>query len=457
MHRKFRLYYWLVVAFLEKYLLYISASFFATSLLIALYVLFSKDILRFFDTEKVTIGISGKVTLNKLPPLILDDLTTRLFTKDSGTGEYKSEIVDRWERNTDATRFTLHLRRDLTYTDGTPFTSDHIKAAFQDVKIERPDKYTIVYITSRSFPQFMTYLADYVYTTNPFRGIRGSYVISSVKYTKSKDSISILILTPLVLDLPQKVYKVYPTESDLTSAYKLKEIDLLHTTSKAAFTNFSSWPRTTSTKGADFSRLVTLFFNQSHPLLKEKDVRVAIFGSIPIKELEDVGSLAVSPISPLSDMYDPTIIRIPENPELDRNILRRYFSEASESAKFRLSTSFQFVNLAHKIQEIIQGSGGVCTVDINGLQPGEEADMILGLWDIPLEVNQYFIWHSTQKGKTNITNYDNKRVDKILEDFRATDSATLQKKLMVDFQKKISEDLPAAFLYYPSLYTIGRK
>lgn len=457
MNKKFRLYYWLIVAFLEKYLLYISVSFFTTSLLIALYVLYSKDILRFFDTEKVTIGIVGKVTLNKLPPIILDDLTTRLFTKDPNTGEYSSEIVERWEKNPESTKFTLYLRRDLTYTDDTPFTSENINVAFQDVEIERPDKYTIVYLTSKPFPQFMTYLADYVYTTNPFRGIRGLYVISSVKYTRSKDSISMLILTPLVPDLPQKIYKVYPKENDLTSAYKLKEIDILHTTSKAAFTNFSEWPRTLSTKGADYSRLVTLFFNLNHPLLKEKDVRVAIFGSIPIKDLEEVGSLAVSPISPLSEMYDPTLIRIPENPELDRNILRRYFSEATESARFRLSTSFQFVNLAHKIQEIIQGSGGECTVDIDGLQPGEESDMILGLWDIPLEVNQYFIWHSTQKGKTNIANYDNKRVDKLLEDFRATDSATMQKKLMIDFQKRISEDLPAAFLYYPSLYTIERK
>jgi ABC-type transport system substrate-binding protein len=96
-------------------------------------------------------------------------------------------------------------------------------------------------------------------------------------------------------------------------------------------------------------------------------------------------------------------------------------------------------------------------VDIQGLQQGERSDMTLGMWNIPEDVNQYFVWHSSQKARSNITQYDNKKVDKLLEDFRATDSATLQRKLLVDFQKKVVEDSPAVFLYYPHIFTIARK
>ena len=457
MQKKLRLYYWIAIAFLEKYLLYVSVSFFVTSFAIAMYVFFSKDILRFFDTQRIVVGIAGKITLNNLPSEVLGDVTIPLFTRNKETGEYTSEIIDKWERNKESTVYTLYLKPNLTYTDNTPFTSKDVQVRIKDVPVERPDDLTIIFRLPKSFPQFLSYLTDYVYSTTPFRGIKGAYIVSTVRYSKNKDSISELVLTPLTLDIPQKIYRIYPNENDLANAYKLREIDRFATTSKAAFEDFQKWPKADVIKSADFNKVTTLFFNLNHTFLKEKDVRTAIFGSIPIKNLEEVGSLAVSPVSATSDMYDATIPRIPENPELDRNILRKYFRQASESANFRLSTSFQFLNLAHTIQDIIQGAGGVCTVDINGLQPGEQADMVLGLWDIPLELNQYFIWHSSQKGKTNISNYDNKRVDKILEDYRATDEAQMQKKLMSDFQKRIADDLPAAFLYYPSVYTIERK
>ncbi|MFO0704167.1 MAG: ABC transporter substrate-binding protein [Patescibacteria group bacterium] len=457
MQKKLRLYYWIVMAFLEKYLLYISISFFITSFAIAMYVLFSKDILRFFDTQKVIIGYAGKVTLNKLPEEVINDVTVHMFTKDKESGEFRSEIFDKWSNNKNFTVYTLSLKNNLTFTDNSPFTSKDIQIEFKDVRIDRPDDQTIIFTLPKPFPQFLSYLTIPIYSTAPFRGVKGSYIVTGVLYTKNQDSISEIILSPLTVDKVEKIFRIYPNENDLANAYKLREIDRFSTTSKAAFEDFQKWPNTMSIKTADYTRLTTLFFNQNHTFLKEKDVRAAILGSIPIAKLEEAGSLAVSPISPLSDYYDPSIPRIPENPELDRNILIKYFKQASESAKFRLSTSFQFLNLAHIIQEIIQGAGGTCTVDINGLQQGEQADMVLGLWDIPNEVNQYFIWHSSQKGGTNITNYDNQRVDKLLEDFRATDSATLQKKLMIDFQKRIAEDIPAAFLYYPSVYTIQRK
>jgi ABC-type transport system substrate-binding protein len=79
------------------------------------------------------------------------------------------------------------------------------------------------------------------------------------------------------------------------------------------------------------------------------------------------------------------------------------------------------------------------------------------MWNIPSDVNQYFVWHSSQKTKSNITQYENQKVDKLLEEFRATDSASLQRKDMSDFQNKIVSDSPAIFLYYPYIYTIKRK
>lgn len=446
-----------MIAFFEKYLLIISISFFITSFGFAIYVLFSKDILRIFDTGKVVIGVHGKITLETLPDVILDEITVPLFRRDPSDGSFTSDIIDKWERNSDFTKFTFHLREGLTYTDGTPFTSADIRFVFKDVVPDRPDSLTITYTLNKPFPQFLTYLSKPIYTVIPFRGIKGNYIIKDVKYTADKDSISKITLAPLKLNTSQRIYKIYKSESEMASAYKLFEIDAFTTTSKSASENFQNWPRTLVTVSADYDKLLTLFFNNDHLFLKEKDVRYAILGSIPISELRSNGTLAVSPVSATSHLYDPSIPRIPENPELDRDILKKYFSEATESAKFKLSTSLPFLNLAHTIQGIIQGAGGEVTIDINGLQQGDTTDLILGFWDIPLEVNQYYVWHSSQIGKSNISGYNNQKVDKLLEDFRASDSVEIQKQIMSDFQHKLADDIPAAFLYYPSLYTIERK
>jgi hypothetical protein len=453
--KKLRLYYWVFKAFLTKYILYISFSFFVASLLIAIYIFYSRDILRFFDSDKVTIGISGNISLQKLPDEVLSDITVPLFQKNQD-GSYSSQIIQSWDYNNDKSIYTFVLKDGLRYTDGSEFKVSDISSKFRETTFEIVDERKFRYKLSRPFPQLLEYLRYYVYTINPFRGINGSYIMTSIKYSANRDRISEIILTPLALDQPQKIYKVYRSESDLVSAFKLREIDRFTTTSKSAFDDFQSWKNANTVRSSTYDKLVTLFFNHSHNLLKERDVRQSILGSIPIGVLEEHGSLAVSPVSATSENYNSSITRIPENPEINRNILKKFFTEASGSASFRLSTSIQFLNLAHSIQEIIIGAGGKCEVDINGLQPGESADMILGLWDIPLDVNQYFIWHSSQKGKANIANYDNKRVDKILEDFRATDDASMKRNLMLDFQERIANDTPAGFLYYPSVYTIDR-
>ncbi len=454
--KKIRLYYWLVLAFIEKYLLYVSLSFFLTSVAIALYIFFSKDILQVLITDVHTVGIRGVYTLDNLPPSIMHEVTIPLFSQKPD-GTYESKIVKSYSHDKTFSKFEIVLFPDLTFTDKTPFTSDDIQFVFKDVKITRPDKLKILYELNKPFPPFLSYLDKPVYGTNPFRGIKGDYFITQARYASNNDRLDKLVLSPLVEGKPKLVYKFYRTDADLVTAYKLHEIDEFSTTGSVVQETFKSWSNTDVVKSSDYSRLLTLFFNLDQALLKEKDFRLALFGSIPVKLLEAVGNVAVSPVSPLSPNYDPSIPRIAENPEVNKNILKRYFKEASDSAKMKLSTSIEFINIAHAIKDIIDSAGGDCTVDIQGLQQGERSDMTLGMWNIPEDVNQYFVWHSSQKTRSNITQYDNKKVDKLLEDFRATDSATLQRKLLVDFQKKVVEDSPAVFLYYPHIFTIARK
>jgi peptide/nickel transport system substrate-binding protein len=80
----------------------------------------------------------------------------------------------------------------------------------------------------------------------------------------------------------------------------------------------------------------------------------------------------------------------------------------------------------------------------------------LAIYDIPDDPDQYSIWHSTQTS-TNITHYQNPRIDKLLEDGRSEINIEDRKKTYFDFQRYLVEDSPAAFLYYPEIYSISRR
>ena len=74
---------------------------------------------------------------------------------------------------------------------------------------------------------------------------------------------------------------------------------------------------------------------------------------------------------------------------------------------------------------------------------------------LPIDPDQYLLWHSTQT--TNITGYNNPKIDKLLEDGRKTQDRLERERIYGDFQKYLVDDAPAAFLYYPTIYTVKRK
>ena len=69
-------------------------------------------------------------------------------------------------------------------------------------------------------------------------------------------------------------------------------------------------------------------------------------------------------------------------------------------------------------------------------------------------------WHSSQRGEIglNLSNYNNKKADKLLEQERQTLDKKERKKDLEDFQKIIIDDSPAVFLYNPGeQYLLAKK
>ena len=74
-----------------------------------------------------------------------------------------------------------------------------------------------------------------------------------------------------------------------------------------------------------------------------------------------------------------------------------------------------------------------------------------------IDPDPFSLWHSSQKRDPglNLSLYDNKAADTLLEEARQTLNPLERAKKYDDFQKLVIEDIPALFLYNP-LYIHGQ-
>ena len=67
---------------------------------------------------------------NYAESLIGNNITDKLTWQDPQTGEITPWLAESWSYNTELTEFTFRLRKDVTFSDGTPFDAAAVKANF---------------------------------------------------------------------------------------------------------------------------------------------------------------------------------------------------------------------------------------------------------------------------------------------------------------------------------------
>ncbi|MFQ6039983.1 MAG: ABC transporter substrate-binding protein, partial [Candidatus Poribacteria bacterium] len=104
--------------------------------------------------------------------LITGFLFEGLVETDGVTTEVKPALAESWEVAEDKVTWTFHLRKDVVWFDGEPFTADDVIFTFNDlyynptiptsardiltidgqpIKVEKVDKYTVKFITPKPF------------------------------------------------------------------------------------------------------------------------------------------------------------------------------------------------------------------------------------------------------------------------------------------------------------------
>lgn len=395
------------------------------------------------STQRV--GLVGRYTSTTLPNSILGMVSSGL-TKLDANGAVEPDLAASWETPDKGKTWTFILKNGLLWQDGKKLTSSSISYQFSDVSVETPDDKTITFKLQNEYSAFPVVVAKPTFKT----GLLGTGEWQVKKLSLAGPFVDEISLEKK--DGEKITYKFYPTEERAILAFELGQVDTVKDLLNPS--PLDAWKRakveTTSQKG----EYVAVFFNTQDKILSDKNLRQAL--SYAIDKASFQGQRAIGPISVLSWAYNPQVKPYNFDPEKSKEMIDEYKKNSgSEELTINLTVAPVLLVQAEKIKANWENVGVKVNLQVLATIPNDYQSL-LAIFDEPDDPDQYSVWHSTQVA-TNITHYQNPRIDKLLEDGRSELDLSERKKIYLDFQRFLVEDSPAAFLYYPSTYTIGRR
>ncbi len=446
-----RLVYWLVKEYIKKWGKRFALYFLLGCLLFFFLRLTGAFLLtKFVLGQKNTIGVSGAYTLSTLPPFIIKDISYGLTVIDSD-GTPKPGACSSWEIHENGKVYVFYLKQGLFFSDGTPVTSKDIDYNFTDAKIERPSPYALVFRLKDVYAPFLVSVSRPIFKKG-FIGI-GQYKIKDIKI--NGNFIESLSLASIKDAKATKTYQFYATADAVKTAYMLGEVKQAVGVSDMQYKGqqLVKFPNTSVDTTVDYTKLVSVFFNTGDPVVSDKKIREALTYALP--DLFKDGDRAFGPFPKTSWAYDSGLGEKTEDLS-HASLLLKASAEATDSGKISLSltTLEKYSAVAQRLKKEWSNIGIDTKITYTNSLPGN-FQLFLGDFNLPQDPDQYSLWHSTQDN--NITHYNNKRIDKLLEDGRKTTDMEERKKLYLDFQKYLVDDAPALFLYFPYQYTLNRQ
>jgi len=410
---------------------------------VALFFFLSTLLPLLLKRTSVRIGITGRYTVEDVPYTI-QQLLSRGLTKIKENGEIEPDIATGWETSDKGKTWLFKLSPDIKWNDGSSLKASDLHYNFSDVETEFPDESTILFRLSTPYSPFPVVVSKPVFK----KGLLGSSSWKVDKLTLSGNFIhSLQVSDPAGTS---KLYKFYPTEDQTKLAFRLAEVDVIDSLIDPR--PLDTWPTVAVTKSLSLNRQVVIFLNTQDSLLSNKNLRQALAYSI---DKSAFGQRALSPISLESWSFNPQVKSYDYDPIHAKEIIDDYLADKEKKeVMIKLASYPSLLPVAEKISDQWKQVGIKTSVQVSSITPNEY-QAFLAIYDIPLDPDQYSVWHSTQT-ETNITKYASPRIDKLLEDGRTELDFETRKKIYLDFQRFLLEDSPAIFIYYPEYFKVER-
>ncbi len=384
----------------------------------------------------VSEGVVGTYTENDLPESVTGLLSQSLIKIDKN-GTPRGDLVASWETDKDAKNYTFKLKNNLRWSDGTQLKASDLDLKLpSDVTTEVKDDKTLLFKINESFSPFPAMLTKPVLKLNSNLGT-GLYKIVEVK----KDSIFVkkIRLRADRKDLPDVVFRFYPSEKIAKNALRIGEVQSLVGISEIEDLKkdktLSLWSKT------NYNQIVTIFYNTKDAILSDDNFRLTLsFAAPSLKEETE----AVTSIPPGSWAFNPSVKDYLDNPEQAENYWGRVKNGKDQTVVLTATSSLKATG--ERVVEAWRKNGINAELRVESGIP-QNFQALLIAQNIPSDPDQYSLWHSTQT-QTNISKVSNPRIDKDLEDGRKSADLDIRKARYQDFQKVLLDHSPATFLYF---------
>jgi len=389
----------------------------------------------------------------------ISSLIFRSLFKYDVYGEIKKDLVDKWEISEDGLVYTITIKDDQRWEDGSLITSDDLLytaynvPVLQGVGTDKVDDFTVRYILPNKFSPFPSLLTvgvmqkDALETQNKLKPITGGkFRVVDIKRAGPTVREILLYNTKDKDDIRKLSFRFYANEDELRAAAQLGEINGFTSTQDLKLEGFTRYRF--PLQGVYYA----LLFNLRNDVYNDLVLRTKLRNSLPISDLvHKYGVLVQGPISKSQftdesinfDHFDKDLIEetlyqkvtltvpdIPKHIELAKSIKNTWHS------KFNLDVTIKKVNPDKIIDEVIKDR------DFEVLLYGQE---------VGRDPDRYVYWHSTQKEhpNLNLTGFEHVRADRALEEGRNESESTERRLHYSEFQKVVDEHIPTIFLYHP--------
>lgn len=453
----------------------------------------------------------------EFPSFTVNSFIFNFLLKHNEKVEVVGDLAESWGVSPDGKTWTFHLKKDVKWHDGTPFTAKDVKFTFdkiydpktntyqrglfqiggKNIEFKIIDDYTIQAILPQKFAPFESYLT--------MQGILPEHLLKDVdinrcdfninpvgtgpfKFKKWRHSDSIILEANLdYFTAPPKlkniIFKIMPSREARQAALKKGDVDI-DLVSPEGVKLLKDAPHLDIVKIPSFGYLY-LGFDLTKSLFKDKLVRQAINYAVDKNKIVSVvtqglAEPATGPVPNPSWAYTDKVEKYEYNPEKARKLLAQAgWKKTKDGWLYKDQKRFEFEVMyasgspdLEKSIVLIQSYLKAVGIKVNPratemgvlikrCNPGEFDAVILTWVETCFDPDTCFVeWDSSQIGDKgmNFMAYSNPRVDYLLRLGRKTLDKEKRKKIYWEFQKIVVSDAPYIFLWNkPALIAVNKR
>jgi peptide/nickel transport system substrate-binding protein len=423
------------------------------------------------------------------------------------------DLAESWDISGDGLVITFHLRRDVKWHDGHPFTAADVLYTYRvTVDPNTPTAYAGDFLKVKNVEVIDPYTVRVTYD-KPFApalsswsaAVLPAHLLEGKDITRSPLSRHPVGTGPYIFKewvtgqkivlvsnhdyfegrpyIDGYILRIIPDMATMFLELRAQGIDQMNLT-PLQYTRQTEQPvyRNNFNKYRYLSFSYTyLGYNLENPLFKDRRVRQALSHAVNKEEiitgvLLGLGKIAAGPFKPGTWAHNRKVKRYAYDPEKSLKLLAAagWRDTDGDGTLDRAGTPFSFEIITNqgnevraKCAEIIQRRLADIGIKvkirivewaafINEFINKKRFDATILGWTVTLDPDLYDVWHSskTKPGELNFISYRNEEVDRLLEEGRSTFDRRERKRCYDRIQEILAEDQPYTFLYFPDALPI---